>query len=659
MSFACIVFGAVALSARAVALSARAEADAAHKETFFSNMRSMASATSSDTTTRSDECRRGAPLPSTENKSDLLSEFFPEAVDEGAAWSAWAAFRDRHAKTWRAPPSTTSQLRENRHVHPSIHFLLEAAAASGGLRVWHDAAAPDDVERAHIRPDFTLTSTRDSGPSTIGGLLLVEVKLPGNLDAAQYQTRVYLRRRVFKLCCEADERGEPLDGIAAFGAATDGVSVVVVRIASGAPRPGESFKGAKPCPATETAPLALFGAQWNFRRPPPFRDGARGGPPAGFRALLRVCASPRVLGDGGLLTKLSCRLHFAGDGAAAGVFALGGARPGRKISLCLASRLGSGGTSDVYKVSGAAGDDCVLKVARVATKRVVNEFLAEQGALIALRDAAAERLVPECVASGERAASLGALAALAGARSFPWPVLLLRPAGVPVAEWVTSRVESAAAAAAAAAGNEHSCSWAAAASAARVQCADEVVLRVLRALEAARAQRLVHCDVRPSNIVVAAADAACLVDWGIARKEGVLLKSCGVAAYADRRIFSDHGVAARPCFDVLAALFTWLAIACGEGCAAPWAGEAASAEGDEIFAARTQWIRARAYAAAGRGSARRGGARRGGARRGGAEPTADQRAASVASGILKLEAADGSSDNSDPFEVARDCFINY
>jgi hypothetical protein len=570
-------------------------------------------------------------------------------------WSAWAAFRDRHAETWRAPPSTSSQLRENRHVHPSIRLLLEAAAASGGLRVYHDAAAPDDVERAHIRPDFTLTSARDSGPSTVGGLLLVEVKLPGNLDDAQYQTRVYLRRRVFKLCCEADERGEPLDDIAAFGAATDGVSVVIVRIASGAPRPGESFKGAKPCPATETVPLALFGAQWNFRHPPPFRAGAQGGPPEGFRALLRICASPRALGDGGLITKLSCRLRFAGDGAAADVFALGGARPGREISLCLSSRLGSGGTSDVYKVSGTAGDDCVLKAARVATKRVVHEFLAEQGALIDLRDAAAEHLVPECVASGERAASLGTLAALVGSRSFSWPVLLLRPAGVPVAEWVTSRVERAAAVAAA--GNERA--LAAAALAARLQCADEVVLRVLRALEAARARRLVHCDVRPSNIVVTAGDAACLVDWGIARKEGVLLKSCGVPAYADRRIFSDCGVAARPCFDVLAALFTWLAIACGEGCAAPWAGKAAAAEGGKIFVARTKWVSARAHAVAGCGGAWRGGARRGGARRGSAEPTAEQRTASVARGILKLEAADGSSRESDPIDVARNCLINF
>jgi hypothetical protein len=92
--------------------------------------------------------------------------------------------------------------------------------------------------------------------SIIGALIIAEVKLPGDLNAAVRQTCAYLRRRVYKLCCERRARGEPFDDIFALGAATDGREVLIVRMLSGAPAaPGGSFQGANPCPSLATPPL--------------------------------------------------------------------------------------------------------------------------------------------------------------------------------------------------------------------------------------------------------------------------------------------------------------------------------------------------------------------------------------------------------------------
>jgi len=114
-----------------------------------------------------------------------------------------------------------------------------------------------------VRPDFLLTHVRDASASTVGAAVVVEVKLPGCIGDAVVQLCAYLRRRVYKLCCERYARGEPFNDIFALGAATDGCSVVLVRMLSGAPMPGASFDGAKPCPSIATAPLPLLD-EWDF-----------------------------------------------------------------------------------------------------------------------------------------------------------------------------------------------------------------------------------------------------------------------------------------------------------------------------------------------------------------------------------------------------------
>ena len=600
-------------------------AKVAAKDLFFANMRSMASSSAADTTSPADEARRGAPPPIVDMGAagggggggggdggdgggvDLLTAHdFPD--DEAAVGIAWDSFRARHQVEWQ-PPAAGARFSENRHIHPSIRlaWLAAMSAAPGRLRVWHDEQpAPDDVKRAHVRPDFTLTVARDSAPSIIGALLLCEVKRPGDLDAAAYQLRAYLRRRVFKLSSEADARGEALNDIAAFGAATDGAEVVVARVASGAPAPGGSYARAVPCPARQMRPLPLFGA-WDFiASPPPFWADAA--PPAGFRALWRLCAAPQLLGGGAALESLLAAMQFepGGDGA-------GGEATSAELRLTLDERLGSGGTSDVYAVGGAtairasagtataaaavaaiANGSIVLKAARVATAYVVSEFEMERSVLRALRgvEAAAGR-VPVCVARGVRLREASHSLAGAAEDAAPWPVLLLHPRGKPLVGWVDACVNVAVRGAGGGGGNggnggTASAAVAAAAATARHACADTVVRSIFGALSAAHTKGFVHCDVRPGNIVVAEGDAVYLVDWGLACRVGKHIKRCGVAAFADVRVFTVGGVAASPALDILCALHTWLAIACGDAGMPPWARAGASEE--DNFIARWNWL---------------------------------------------------------------------
>ena len=58
----------------------------------------------------------------------------------------------------------------------------------------------------------------------------VEVKQPQHVKAAACQTRAYLRRRMYQLCCEADARGDAMGDLFAFGVATDGASVIIARM---------------------------------------------------------------------------------------------------------------------------------------------------------------------------------------------------------------------------------------------------------------------------------------------------------------------------------------------------------------------------------------------------------------------------------------------
>jgi hypothetical protein len=561
----------------------RAAREAAEKDRFLEWMRSVSSSSSGDTTSNADETRRGAPVPTVVTAIEAISGLadISDAAAATACMHQWGAFRVAHASSWREPPPPAQlepPLRENRDVHPSVATLLSALTPKG-LRLWHDDLAEDDEAAAKIRPDFCVSSTRDSAASTLGAVLIVEVKLPGELDAAARQARIYLRRRIYKLCRERDARREAMDSVVALGAATDGCSVCILRMSSGAPPPGGSFAVAKPCPVLQSEPLTLLGA-WDFRSaPPPFSVLEE--PPAGVVALERHLRAAAAITASESLETLD--VNWGGPGAA-------GAR------LTLAARLGSGGSSDTYRVERdstssaefggsaafAAGRGAlVLKTPRFVTAHVRDSFDAEGKSLELLATAASRGLVPTLIARGSRAPD--------------WPVLLLQPCGQPLAEWVARRV----AASAAAAGPMTRSSAAASAAVARerLACALSVVPRVLDALEAAHFAGVVHCDVRPSNVVVVG-DEAVLVDWGSSCAPGTNVRRVGVAAYADERVFLQGSYLSRPAQDAAGALFTFLAIAFGPDCGAPWFTNGARSD-DEVFAERSRWLQGRAASEAG------------------------------------------------------------
>jgi hypothetical protein len=119
-------------------------------------------------------------------------------------------------------------------------------AQAGELRLWLGKSAGDDTAAAAIVPDQVWTHARDAAPSTIGALIIVEVKKPGRLSAAVAQAARRARRRAAALF----HRGRRAwrDGATfALAVATDGASVAVLRKMSGAPADGD-FATAQPCP---------------------------------------------------------------------------------------------------------------------------------------------------------------------------------------------------------------------------------------------------------------------------------------------------------------------------------------------------------------------------------------------------------------------------
>ena len=304
----------------------------AEKDGFFFRMRGMCSSSAADSASSADEAQRGAlravevPLTAFIDGAGGL----PGDTAKRAAAAAWAAFRAAHSNEWIPPCSKT--VGENRHVHPTIERLLRPLVPDY-LRLWCNAITVDDEARAEIKPDFTFSHMRDAMPSLIGGVLFVEVKLPGDFERAKLQAIIYARRRIFKLYCECLARSEPLHMLQAFALATDGSQMAIVRVRSGAPPPGGSFAAATPCPAEFSAGLQLLGA-WDFKVPPVLPTA----PPAAIHALLQFLAQRQVLlGPGVPMT--SVRVELTREG-----------KQGSPELLMppLLLRLGLGGTSDAY-----------------------------------------------------------------------------------------------------------------------------------------------------------------------------------------------------------------------------------------------------------------------------------------------------------------------
>ena len=546
---------AEAAAERERALRVAAEADSLKQRaaTFFATLRGMSGSASEHAAVSADVSRRGAPAPELLN----LEAFFDgmPAVDDADVQAAWDVCRPQLAARPAVPASDLGKLSERKFVHPLLWLLLEAALQPEDkrvLRLWREAAVEDSVPHAHAQPDVLFTHIRDMLPSSLGACFSMEFKrwVTTLLEVACAQAANYGRRLTARQVMELLDRGAALSDVCVLTAASNGLDVVFIRVRSGVRAGEEDPFGGTPCPTEQSPPLPLL-REWNPAHPTRVPTT----PPAGFAALVRVLRMPPALLN-------ACTLPLERITVSAPPLMSG--------ELQLGVRLGCGGSSDAYACTLPNGDAAVIKVARAATRRTNAMFDTEARSLQAL-GAAAHGAVPQLLGAGSRELLARAQVLPSDGCVLPWQLLVLAPVGAPLGSALVTHLA-------------HHPAAPDDARAARRAFGDVVIHGVLRGLQAAHAAGIIHCDVRPSNVVFLAkprpAGAALLVDYGLSRAVGKCAAGVGVRVYAADCVFSQSTCAARAGLDLVAAAYTWLSVAYGDAaCRAPWrvANEAASA----------------------------------------------------------------------------------
>ena len=221
--------------------------------------------------------------------------------------------------------------------------------------------------------------------------------------------------------------------------------------------------------------------------------------------------------------------------------------------------VGSGGFCDVFSATWR-GASCALKLPRSASDEPTLAALRCEASALRKLARAASPHVPRLLSASTTAGGGAAL--------------LLHPLGT---------VAALAPGAAAAAGSPE-----------RVRLAEACARGVLTALRAARKERIVHRDVRPSNVLWhEAGGCAQLIDWGISRTYAADMRALQPAALGWPDTAPDAALSASartglpwlpsPATDVASALYTLAAIAFGEPCGTPpWA---AAADASAVAAA--------------------------------------------------------------------------
>ena len=488
--------------------------EVALKLAFMSSMSGIC-ASASGAGCSADVARRGCPDPVATPLSVVLDGV--PVVGKRVVRARWAVFCDYYEK-WCGVPC--SPVREIRHVQPVIRLMLEAAAGETPKhKLWHGMTASDEINMKEIAPDFCFTRLREAMLCVVAVIFAVEVKLPNNLRDAWQQAMCYGRRRVFQLVKDALDRGDAADRVKTLVAGTDGISLVVCKIDSGAPAAGQSFAGCRPCPSVYSHPaLQLLPDSWTYDRRVAVRK-LSAMPTPGFEALVRILSANAATlpgGDAGAPLKV---LHTTTG------------------PLHVQERLGAGGTSDVYALPGGH----VAKLARAGTAGAASAFDNERCALVVLESAEVEgvpRLVE--VRELERFSHVPYSSAHTPA---PHHVFVMSPRGVPLATYVRCKQYS-----------ERGLR----------EFSNALVIQLLTICRCVYAAGIVHCDVRPDNVVLDGVGSPILVDFSCCRKPG--------ATFSQRdRDFGCDSETANEATDCVAAALLWVAVVHG-GCCAPWRG---------------------------------------------------------------------------------------
>jgi len=510
---------------------------------FLNSLIGMSGSSSVDSRSEVDQARRCVPVPVRIRHHHFLSI----RIDPKDLNAAWINFRDWLGKNWLSL-DRQDKLNEKKHLHPVIGAMLDSVARfQSNRRIWHENKSEDNIQAASIIPDFSVTHRSESQSSLINNLFFVEVKLPGKLGDALRQGSAYCRRAIRVHVEESLERGESADALSSMAVVTDGKTVSLVVVKSGAPAPGGSWIDCIPCPSEEIEPLPLM-PDWDFIGPPQLP----GEPTEGFELLFRLFAATDL--DLGVATRAPLTRV---------VLRSPELNVEREYSLNM--RLGSGGSSDAY----SAGDDQVIKLARFASAKVLAAYKSEIAFLEAL-SASDSSHIPRLVFAGDRV--LSAIPRPTGFHASSLllcPGICMTPEGSSLADWVDQQ--------------EKEEGWS------RERCADVVLTGLLAALRCAHAAGFVHCDIRPRNIVVA--NQLCvLVDWGLCLHKGEKCHGRGVPPYAASAVF-DRSCECVACsnHDVEAAVYTWLSVIYGLRCEAPWIDPCSSNDND-VLNMRKSWF---------------------------------------------------------------------
>jgi hypothetical protein len=288
-------------------------------------------------------------------------------------------------------------------------------------------------------------------------------------------------------------------------------------------------------------------------------------PTPGFAALCRVLSAPaELLGEfDGLLTHVTIPMPTA-DGAP------------QAVEFALGNRVALGGYCDVYAASvlAAGGDGSSLGGATVAVKiprycsRIVRANQRREAFYLRRLNETPCDAIPCLLSTAPQSAADDTSEwnpAISNA-NFPRG-LVMRPLGVPLECVLLSMLDM----------DPADFDFD------RLAFARHVTRGVLRALTHAHARRLVHTDVRPSNIVLCKGMRAdwsdalvVLVDWALVVAEGTIPSrsgGCEIFLHADL-LSTAPAMPASPTLDLFATACTFAAVAWGEVCGGrvlpPW-----------------------------------------------------------------------------------------
>ena len=515
-----------------------------------------------------------------------INAFFDKLAPEKLADSrrGWAALRACN------PPLPTVADDEKPAMHDLIGKILDIAlecaqqSSKTKLVLYHERKAKINDSTACVIPDWVAAHLRDRSFCMHAMLFGLEAKnrKPENVSVGQAQGMDY----VLRLASYRDDQlneGGCRGRSRAFAAFSNGENIQFFSLRLSRVTSDSEHVTMTSTELLELVPLSVFnGGAWPVE------------PTPGFTALVRMLSSSaEQLGE---LEALKSSVFFPGAGV-----------------VSLNDRIALGGFCDVYEGTLPSGGLAAVKLPRYRSAQVCADLANEASALVALQQSPCQH-IPELILPtapprpftpprSRSAGSMSSSGVSAGRAAlldtwdpaldnFTFPAgLVSLPLGTPLVQVMAELLD-------------REFPSPAACEAQMAALADHVFAGLHSALCHAHRIGLLHCDVRPQNVVLVAGNRTdwldsrvVLVDWALAVPLGSRHGTSrnGVAAYlhADLAVPGSPWTA-RQKHDLCAAAYTAATIACGttngHHVATPWCGMHFKGTGSAAVVARNAWF---------------------------------------------------------------------